>query len=213
MPLREYLIFIKTGLPWWSSGYSSALALWKVWIQSPLGEVLHVTRCYKKIFLKIVLWASQVALVAKNLPANAGDVRDLGSIPGLGKSPGGGHGNPLQYSCLENPMDRGAWLATVHGVANSRTRLKRRFHSIPCGWWLLYLTVQYNPSSPAGRLSRFNAAAVPATVGLTDARREGYQEGVRQFWVPAPIFLKKEVSFLKNKTHWALGMCGQLKLW
>ena len=53
--------------------------------------------------------------MVKNLPANAGDVRDLGSISGLGRSPGGGHGNPLQYSCLENPIDRGAWWATVHG--------------------------------------------------------------------------------------------------
>ena len=50
-------------------------------------------------------------------------VGDLGSIPGLGRSPGGGHGNPLQYSCLENPMDGGAWQATVHGVAKSRTRM------------------------------------------------------------------------------------------
>ena len=57
----------------------------------------------------------------KNLPANAGDVRDTGSIPGLGRSPGGGHGNPLQYSCLENPMDRGAWRATVHRVSKSWT--------------------------------------------------------------------------------------------
>ena len=54
------------------------------------------------------VWASQVALVVKN-PANAGDIRDMSSIPGLGRSPGGGHGNPLQYSCLENPMARGAW--------------------------------------------------------------------------------------------------------
>ena len=53
----------------------------------------------------------------KNLPASAEDVRDLGSIPGLGRSPGGGHGNPLQYSCLGNPMDRGAWQATVHRIA------------------------------------------------------------------------------------------------
>ena len=52
--------------------------------------------------------ASQLELVVKNLPANAGDIRDLGSISGWGRSPGGGHGNPLQYSCLENPMDRGA---------------------------------------------------------------------------------------------------------
>ena len=60
--------------------------------------------------------ASQVALVVKNPPANAGDVRDLGSIPGLGRSFGEGHGNPIQYSCLENSMDRGAWWATVHGL-------------------------------------------------------------------------------------------------
>ena len=59
----------------------------------------------------------QVVLVVKNPPANAGDVRDSGSIPGSGRSPGGGHGNSLQYSCLEIPMDRGAWRATVHGVA------------------------------------------------------------------------------------------------
>ena len=59
--------------------------------------------------------------MARNLPANAGDVRTAGSIPGLGRSPGGGHGNPLQYSCLENPMDREAWRATVHGVTESRT--------------------------------------------------------------------------------------------
>ena len=61
--------------------------------------------------------------MVKNLPANAGDIRDVGLIPGLGKSPGGGHGNPLQHSRLENPMDRGAWQVTVHGVAESRTRL------------------------------------------------------------------------------------------
>ena len=57
--------------------------------------------------------------------ANAGDIRDTGSIPGSGRSPGGGHGNLLQYSCLQNPKDRGAWQATVHGVTKSWTRLKR----------------------------------------------------------------------------------------
>ena len=60
-----------------------------------------------------------MALVVKNLPTNAEDTRDAGSIPGLGRSPGEGHGNPLQYSCLENPMGRGAWQAMVHGVAES----------------------------------------------------------------------------------------------
>ena len=59
-----------------------------------------------------------------NLPASAGDVRDLGSVPGLERSPGGGHGNPLQYSCLENPTDREAWRARVHRVAQSWTWLK-----------------------------------------------------------------------------------------
>jgi len=66
-------------------------------------------------------WASQVELLLKNLPDNAGDKRDAGSVPGLGRSPGGRHDNSLQYSCLENLMDRGAWQATVHGVAKSLT--------------------------------------------------------------------------------------------
>ena len=61
----------------------------------------------------------------KNLPANAGDVTDAGLIPGSGISPGGGHGNPLQYSCLGNTIDRGAWWATVHRVAKSQTQLKQ----------------------------------------------------------------------------------------
>ena len=62
-------------------------------------------------------------LVVKNLPVSAGDLRDSGSIPGLGRSPGEEHGHPLQYSCLENPMDRGGWRATVPGVTKSRTQL------------------------------------------------------------------------------------------
>ena len=67
--------------------------------------------------------ASQVVLMVKSLPANAGDTGDASSISGSGRSPGGGNGNPLQYSCLEKPMDGGAWWATVNGVAKSRTRL------------------------------------------------------------------------------------------
>ena len=62
-----------------------------------------------------------MALVVKNPPANAGEVRDEGVIPGLGSSPGGGHGNLLPYSCLENPMDRGACWAIVHGAAKTQT--------------------------------------------------------------------------------------------
>ena len=64
-------------------------------------------------------WVSQVALVVKNPPENAGDIRGRGSIHGSGRSPGGRHSNPLQYSCLENPMDREAWRATINGVAKS----------------------------------------------------------------------------------------------
>ena len=69
--------------------------------------------------------------MVKNPPANVGDVREVGSIPDLGTFPGGGHGNPLQYSCLENPGDRGAWQATVHRVTKSQTRLNdlARTHS------------------------------------------------------------------------------------
>ena len=72
-----------------------------------------------------ILWASQVVLVVRNQPVNVGDVRGVGLILGLGKSPEGGRGNPLQYSCLDNPMDRGTWWSTVHRVPKSRTRLKR----------------------------------------------------------------------------------------
>ena len=81
--------------------------------------------------------ASQVVLVVKNPPANVGDARDADSIPGLGKSPGVGSGNPLQYSCLQNSMDREAWQATAHGVAKSQTRLSN--------WALSNYTLAYMP--------------------------------------------------------------------
>ena len=77
-----------------------------------VGTSFHVTICWQISLAR----ASQVALVVKNLPANTGDVRDMGSIPGSGGSPGGGHGNPPWYSCLENPMDRGIWWPVVHRV-------------------------------------------------------------------------------------------------
>ena len=68
--------------------------------------------------------ASQLTLVVKNPPANAGDMGDIGLIPGSGRYPGGEHGNPLQYSCLENPMGQEAWGAMVHGVVQRQTILK-----------------------------------------------------------------------------------------
>ena len=67
--------------------------------------------------------ASHVARVVKNIPANAGDIRYMSSVLGLGRSSGGGHNNPLQYSCLENSMDGGAWRATVHGITKTWTQL------------------------------------------------------------------------------------------
>ena len=70
-----------------------------------------------------IIGASRVMLVVKNLPASGGDISDVGLIPGSGRSPAEGNGNPLLYSCLENPMDGGAWWTAVHGVARSRTRL------------------------------------------------------------------------------------------
>ena len=71
----------------------------------------------------VTFGASQVALVIKNLPGNAGDIIDRGPVPGSGRSPGGGNGNLLQCCCLGNPLDRGAWRATVHTLIKSRTRL------------------------------------------------------------------------------------------
>ena len=79
-----------------------------------IGSQLHLVKVH------LLPWASQVALVVKNLPANVGDIRDVGSILGSGRSPGGEHRNPLQYSCLENPMDRGAWRVVAYRVAAHR---------------------------------------------------------------------------------------------
>ena len=74
---------------------------------------------FSKVTTKLPQWLS-----GKDSVCNVGTAGDVGSIPDWGRQPGGGHGNPFQYSCLENPKDRGAWQATVHGVANLRTRLK-----------------------------------------------------------------------------------------
>ena len=89
--------------------------------------------------------ASLVALVVKNPPTNAGDLKDMVLIPGLGRSPGGENGNPLQYSCLENSMDRGAWQATVQGVAKVRTRLS--MHKLPSNVFNIINHMQWEDSS------------------------------------------------------------------
>ena len=108
--------------PWDSPGKNTGVGC-HVLLQIP-------TSCYQTLLSSgwfhtgwqyTLLWASQVVLVVKNPPANAGD---SSSTPGPGRSPGRGRGKLLQYSCLKNPLDRGAWRATVHGVTQSQTRLK-----------------------------------------------------------------------------------------
>ena len=96
---------------------------------------------------------SLLALGVKNPPANAGDISDAGLIPGLGRSPGGGKGNPLQYSCLQNPTDRGAWQATVHRVTKSQTRLSR-FHFLYIYiyiWFFFFITFLGNSNTKSSR--------------------------------------------------------------
>ena len=103
-----------------------------------------------------LLWASQVVRVVKNLPANPGDIRDTGSIPGLGRFPGGGHGNPLQYFCLENPTDRGAWWVTVHSITKSRIWLKLLSISIQHTSLLRpWLQIQPHTELPEVRISTY----------------------------------------------------------
>ena len=107
--LLHFLLLAWCHLHLWGCWYFSQ----QPWFQLVIIQtsILHDVLC---------IGASHVAL--KNSPANAGDVRDASSIAGLGRSPGQGHGNPLQYSCLEKPMDRGTWRAIVHGVTKSQTR-------------------------------------------------------------------------------------------
>ena len=112
------------------------------WIQQHIKRIIHHNQMgfiprmiqgwfnikKKKNQCNTACWATKVALV-KNLPANAGDIRDPGLIPGSGRSPGRGHSNPFQYSCLENPMDRRAWKAIVHRVTQRWTWLKQYRHT------------------------------------------------------------------------------------
>ena len=118
--------------PW---GPVDRAGIWWNWNQSQKSRGSHKPEFYQlqgcfpcaanaKTALFFSWRLKDVALVVKNLPANAGDAGDTGSIPELGRSPGGGHGNLLQYSCLENPMDRGVWWATVQGFAKSQIWLK-----------------------------------------------------------------------------------------
>ena len=94
------------------------------WFPFLPGKLSHIHQPFLYLGLAIQQFcASPMVLLVKKQPINAGVVRDVGSIPGSERTPGGGHGNPVQYSCLENPMDRGTWRATVLGVAKSQTQL------------------------------------------------------------------------------------------
>ena len=97
-----------------------------MYFYTSLINLLHYFKIYCPINIKITCQdIFQVVLVVKNQAANSGDIWDAGSIPGSGRSPGGGHGNPLQYSCLGNPMDSREWWATVHGVPKCWTQRKQ----------------------------------------------------------------------------------------
>ena len=113
-PLSRRPQFLPLGISPYSYSWQGSWLL-------PGQMIWEKTKAASKMTATVAL---QVALVVKNPPANAGDIRGASSIPGLGRSPGVGNSNPLQYSCLENPMDRGAWQATAHTVAKSQTQLK-----------------------------------------------------------------------------------------
>ena len=103
--------------------------------------------------------------VGKESTCSSGDAGDLGSIPGWERSPGGGHGNQLQYAYLENPIDRGAWGATVHGVAKSWTRLKQCMHEILC-----FSSVQFSRSVVSRLFATPCTTACQASLSITNSQ-------------------------------------------
>ena len=106
-------------------------------------------KCYKGLFIPLHDGFPR-GTVLKNLPAKAGDLRDVGSIPGLGRSPGVGNGNPLQYSCLENSMDRGTWWVTIHEVPKSQTWLS---YWAPLGTWTHIWPYMLIPHKPGRKIN------------------------------------------------------------
>ena len=123
----NWALTVKLGFPGGSAGKESTCNAGDPGLIPGLGRSLGEG---KAIHCKILGFPG--GSDGKELAWNAGD---LGSIPGLGRSPGGRHGNPLQYSCLENPMDKGAWQAIVHGVAESRHNWGDWTHTVGNGWW------------------------------------------------------------------------------
>ena len=132
-------LFFKVTVPYYIPRFSFPASLLMLVTQHLLLSVFFILiiladmRWYLVVLISIYLINNDIegfpgGTVVKNLPPNAGDTREAGSIPGLGRSPSVGNGNPLQYSCLENSKDRGAWRATVHRVTKSQTRLST--HSV-----------------------------------------------------------------------------------
>ena len=117
--------------------------------------------------------------MGKESACKAGDAGDAGSIPGSGRSSGEGDGKPLQYSWLENPMDRGAWQATIRGIAQSRTRLKR---------------LSSSPYIFAGDKESACSAGVAGDAGLIP----GQEDPLKEAWQPTPVFLAGESHGQRN---------------
>ena len=108
------------------------------------AEQIRKTRDLKSLLMLIILnWVSQVALVVKKSPASSGDIRDMGVSPGLRRSPGEGHSNPLPYSCLENPKGRGVWWVTVPRVAKNQTQQKQLSSHALCFFFVVVLLQFY----------------------------------------------------------------------
>ena len=136
-----------------------------------------------------------MAQMVKNLPAKA---EDLGSIPGSGTSPGDGHGNPLQHSCLENPMDRGVWQATVHGVTKSWTRLTKQQ-----ALGLDPVEPDPTPKTTQARGSSYVLRLRTRREGPQKSRREGGQEPASS----CPSWLRTSLLKFIRKTHFFLSHC------
>ena len=113
MTEKWFILLTDTWTEMWEVGCNGRLVLTDI----------HYWLCIKQVTNENLWWSFLGGSVVKNLPANAGDTGEGGLVPGSGRSPGEGNGNLFQYSCLNNPMDREAWRATVHGVAESQTKL------------------------------------------------------------------------------------------
>ena len=134
-PLRslkiKFCVIISIKNIW--TDYHFCKNVWDCLFHSTLSNIEHYS--VFKILL-IMIWASRVALMVKSLPAKAGNITDVGSIPGPGRFPGGGHGNSLWYSCLGNLVDRGAWRVTIYRVTKNQTCRKRlSTHTLSLYYW------------------------------------------------------------------------------